>query len=98
DLEYRRPTVSRQPFRLWISITPSTSMGLGTQAVPQPRGREKRWMMIHQDMLDKGNVENLVADLRSTDSFNLELAEIIRTTANYNTLKPIPSVCATPNS
>ena len=40
-------------------------------------------MMIHQDMLDKGNVENLVADLRSTDSSNLELAEIIRTTANY---------------
>jgi hypothetical protein len=44
---------------------------------------QRRWMMIHQDMLDKGDVENLVVALRSIDSSNPELAEAIRTTANY---------------
>jgi hypothetical protein len=40
-------------------------------------------MMIHQDMLDKGDVQNLVTALRSIDSSNPELAETVRTTANY---------------
>jgi hypothetical protein len=40
-------------------------------------------MMVHQDMLDNGDVENLVVALRSIDSSNPELAEAIRTTANY---------------
>jgi hypothetical protein len=44
---------------------------------------QRRWMMIHQDMLDKGDIENLVPAIRSIDSSNPELAEAIRTTANY---------------
>ena len=44
---------------------------------------QRRWMMVHQDMLDNGDVENLVVALRSIDSSNPELAEAIRTTANY---------------
>jgi len=44
---------------------------------------QRRWMMIHQDMLDKGDIENLVTAIRAIDSSNLELAEAIRTTANY---------------
>jgi len=39
--------------------------------------------MVHQDMLDKGDVENLVFALRSIDASNPELAETIRTTAHY---------------
>jgi hypothetical protein len=44
---------------------------------------QRRWMMIHQDMLDKGDIENLVPAIRSIDSSNPELAEAIRNTANY---------------
>jgi len=44
---------------------------------------QRRWMMIYQDMLDKGDIENLVTAIRAIDSSNLELAEAIRTTANY---------------
>ena len=33
---------------------------------------QRRWMMIHQDPLDKGDVENLVVALRSGDSSNPE--------------------------
>jgi hypothetical protein len=44
---------------------------------------QRRWMMIHQDMLDKGDIENLVPAIRSIDSSNPELAETIRNTANY---------------
>ena len=39
--------------------------------------------MIHQNLLDKGDVESLVLALRSIDSSNPELAETVRTTANY---------------
>ena len=44
---------------------------------------QRRWMMVHQGMLDKGDIENLVPAIRSVDSSNLELAEAIRITANY---------------
>ncbi len=40
-------------------------------------------MMVHQDMLDKGKIEDLVAALRSIDSSHPELAEAVRTTAHY---------------
>jgi hypothetical protein len=44
---------------------------------------QRRWMMIHQDLLDNGNVETLVIALRSIASSNTELDEAIRTSANY---------------
>jgi hypothetical protein len=50
---------------------------------PNQEAEQRRWMMIHQDTLDKGDIENLVLALRSIDSSNPELAETIRTTANY---------------
>jgi hypothetical protein len=40
-------------------------------------------MMIHQDMLDEGKIEDLVAALRSLDSWGAELAEKIRIEAGY---------------
>ena len=44
---------------------------------------QRRWMMIHQDILDKEDIENLVPAIRSLDSSDPELAQAIRTTANY---------------
>jgi hypothetical protein len=45
--------------------------------------RQKRWMMIHQNMLDKGKIEKLVLSLRSIDAVNAEVAEKIRIEADY---------------
>jgi hypothetical protein len=56
---------------------------LARKLYPNQEAEQRRWMMIHQDMLDNGDVENLVVALRSNDSSNPELAEAIRTTANY---------------
>ncbi len=39
--------------------------------------------MVHQDLLDEGKIEDLVARLRSIDTANPELAEKIRTEAAY---------------
>jgi hypothetical protein len=40
-------------------------------------------MMIHQNLLDGGKIEDLVAALPSIDSSNSELAEKIRIEAGY---------------
>jgi len=50
---------------------------------PNQEPELRRWMMIHQAMLDKGDIENLVPTLRLIDSSNAELADFIRTTADY---------------
>ncbi len=45
---------------------------------------QKAWMKVHQRrLLDKGKIETLVASLRSLDSANPEVAEKIRTEADY---------------
>jgi len=56
---------------------------LARKLYPNQEAEQRRWIMIHQDMLDNGDVENLVVALRSNDSSNPELAEAIRTTAHY---------------
>lgn len=56
---------------------------LARKLFPNQEAEQRRWMMIHQDMLDKGDVQNLVTAIRSIDSSNPELAETVRTTANY---------------
>jgi hypothetical protein len=50
---------------------------------PNQEAEQRRWVMIHQDMLDEGNIENLVPALRAINSSNPEVAETIRTTADY---------------
>ena len=50
---------------------------------PNDEVRQKRWMMRQQDRLDEGKIEKLVASLRSIDSPHTELAEMIRTEADY---------------
>ena len=51
--------------------------------LPNQEAEQKRWMTIHQDLLDEGKIEDLVAALRSVDSSNPELIEKIRIEADY---------------
>jgi hypothetical protein len=51
---------------------------------PNNEGKQKDWMKIHQKrLLDRGKIEKLVAALRSMESDNPEVAEKIRTEADY---------------
>ena len=51
---------------------------------PNDQGKQKTWMKIHQKrLLDRGKIEKLVGALRSMESANREVAEKIRTEANY---------------
>jgi hypothetical protein len=56
---------------------------LARKLYPNQEAEQRRWMMIHQDLLDEGKIEDLLAALRSTDATNPELAEKIRTEAGY---------------
>jgi hypothetical protein len=57
--------------------------GLAHKLYPNQEAGQRRWMMVHQDMLDGGKIEDLVAALRSIDPSNPELAEKIRTETGY---------------
>jgi hypothetical protein len=57
--------------------------GLARKLYPNQDAEQKAWMTIHQDRLDEGKIEDLVAALRSLDSSHPELAEKIRTEADY---------------
>jgi len=51
---------------------------------PQDEAQQKAWMKVHQKrLLDKGKIEKLVTSLRSLDCRDPELAEKIRTEADY---------------
>src|SRR5438309_2363078 len=50
---------------------------------PNQEAEQRRWMMVHQDLLEQGKVEELVMALRAIDSSNPELAEKIRKEAGY---------------
>jgi hypothetical protein len=50
---------------------------------PNDKAQQNRWIMIHRNKLDEGLIEDLVQSLRSIESPNSELAEEIRTEANY---------------
>ncbi len=56
---------------------------LGRKLYPNQEAEQRRWMMVHQDMLDGGKIEDLVAALRSIDSPNSELEDKIRIEAGY---------------
>jgi len=56
---------------------------LARKLFPNQEAEQRRWMMIHQDRLDPGKIEDLVQSLRSMDSSSLELAEKIRKEAAY---------------
>ena len=50
---------------------------------PNDEVQQKAWIKVHQRRLDKGKIEKLVVSLRSTDSDNPEVADTIRTAADY---------------
>lgn len=50
---------------------------------PNDEANQRRWMMVHQDLLDEGKIEELVSSQRSIQTSNPELAEKIRTEADY---------------
>jgi hypothetical protein len=51
---------------------------------PNDQVKQKAWMKLHQQhLLDKGKIEKLVAALRSIDTANPEVAEKLRTEADY---------------
>jgi hypothetical protein len=56
---------------------------LARKLYPQDEVNQKRWMLVHQDLLDHGKIKKLTVALRSIATNNPELAEKIRTEADY---------------
>jgi Uncharacterised protein family (UPF0236) len=56
---------------------------LARKLCPNQDAEQRRWMMVHQALLDDGKIEDLVAVLRAIDSSNPELADKIRIEAGY---------------
>jgi hypothetical protein len=50
---------------------------------PNDEVQQRRWILVQQNRLDKGKIEKLVLALRSIDTDNPEVAEKIRTEADY---------------
>jgi hypothetical protein len=55
--------------------------GIARKLYPNQEAEQRRWMMIHQGMLDDGKIEKPVGALHSIDSSNPELAKTVRTEA-----------------
>ena len=51
---------------------------LARKLYPNQEAEQKRWMTIHQEMLDEGRIEELVAALCCINSANPELSEKLR--------------------
>ncbi|HEY6290663.1 MAG TPA: ISKra4 family transposase [Terriglobia bacterium] len=57
---------------------------LARRLYPEDGGKQKGWMKVHQKrLLDKGKIEKLVGRIRSIESQSPEVAEKIRTEADY---------------
>ena len=57
---------------------------LARKLFPNDNTNQKAWIQVHQKrLLDKGKIEKLVIALRSIKSINAEVAEKIRTEADY---------------
>lgn len=50
---------------------------------PNQDAAQTRWMMVHQQLLDNGKLKKLTVALRSIQTGNQELAEKLRTEADY---------------
>ena len=50
---------------------------------PNDEAKQKAWMKMHQKLLDRGKIEKLVGALRAIKSENAEIAEKVRTEADY---------------
>jgi hypothetical protein len=56
---------------------------LGAKLYPNDSPLQKRWVMVRKDKLEQGKIERLVALLRSQAASHPELAQDLRTEANY---------------
>ena len=57
---------------------------LARRLYPDDEGKQKAWMKVHQKrLLDRGKIEKLVGALRTIPSPNPEVAEKLRTEADY---------------
>jgi hypothetical protein len=56
---------------------------LARKLYPNQEPGQRRWMMVHQDLLDGGKIEDLVAALRAIDSSHPEVADKIRVESGY---------------
>jgi hypothetical protein len=56
---------------------------LARKLYPNDEVNQNRWRMIHQDLLDAGKIEELMASFRSMETGNPELAEKTRTEVDY---------------
>lgn len=50
---------------------------------PNQEAEQRRWIMVHQDLLDEGKIEDLVSALRSIETDCAEVAEEIRKKSVY---------------
>lgn len=57
--------------------------GVARRLHPNEEASQNRWMMVQQDLLDEGKIESLVSSLGSIETPHAELAEKIRTEADY---------------
>jgi len=57
--------------------------GLARKLHPNDESGQNRWMMVHQDLLDNCKIKKLVTSLRSIQTPSVELAEKLRTEADY---------------
>ena len=54
------------------------------QLYPHEEIKQKAWMKVHQKrLLDKGKIEKLVGALRAIETTNFQMAEKLRTEADY---------------
>ena len=57
---------------------------LARKLYPNDQVKQKAWIRVHQRrLLDKGKIEKLVGALRAIDTDNPEVAEKLRTEADY---------------
>jgi len=56
---------------------------LGRKLYPNDEAQQKRWIRVQQNRLDKGKIEKLVPELRSTQTSNPEVAEELRKQTEY---------------
>lgn len=69
---------------------------LARKLYPNQEAEQRRWMMVHQDLLDEGKIEELVAALRAIDSPIWSWPT--RFGSRPDISKTTRSACATPNS
>jgi len=57
--------------------------GVARKLYPNDEVQQNRWMMVHQDLLDNCKIKKLVTSLRSIPTASAEVAEKLRTEAEY---------------